>query len=141
MKEFLMIFSIRSGCWYVAEVCQKWAFQVGEGSFIRVFLNLEFAGQNERVSLLSHSKQYLNKRGHADPGNYLLLLLKKMRGRRKRLGVRSASGFGCSTLQPRVATHLLNNTSDDKSHSSAHSPFISLHIWQQDCKSWLVINN
>lgn len=71
----------------------------------------------------------------------IFLFLKEMRGRRKRLEVRNALGFGCWTFQTSVATHLLNNTSDEKEHSSARNPFISLHIWQEDCESWLVINN
>lgn len=83
-------------------------FSKGGRLFIRVLLNLEFTDQNECMFLpLSLSNEYLNKRGHVDLGNYLLLFLKEMRGRRKRLEVRSALRFGYCTLQTCVATCLL----------------------------------
>jgi len=66
---------------------------MGGRLFIRVLLNLEFTDEFV-CPPLSLSKAYLNIRGHIDLGNYLLLFLKEMRGRRQRLEVRSALRFG-----------------------------------------------
>lgn len=121
MKEFGVIFPIRSGCsrGMSAMSLSNKGRVIPKGP---LELGIHRSRQNVSLSFFSLSKRDINKRGRADLGNYLLLFLEE-RGWRRRWEVWDALGVGLSwRLQTSVATHLLN-----KQWKTAFFFFFSTH--------------